>query len=83
MVLVNADPTLLLPRESDILDARHFMAELRDPLADRLRMLSWDEANYWQRLEEFCEEGKDKRFTNEVNLGYANRFVEALARHAT
>jgi len=81
MVLVKADPALLLPRESDILEAHHFLAELRAPLTDRLRMLSWDEATCWRNLEEFCEEGKDKRYTNEVNLSYANRIVEALARY--
>jgi hypothetical protein len=81
MVLVNADPTLLLPRESDILEAPHFVAELRNPLNDRLRMLSWDEATCWQRLEEFCKEGKDARYVTEVNLSYANLVVEALARY--
>lgn len=81
MVLVNADPSLLLPRESDILEARHFLDELRTPLTDRLRMLSWDEATCWQKLEEFCEEGKDKRYINDVNLSYANLVVEALARY--
>lgn len=81
MVLVDADTALLLPRESDILEARHFLADLRKPLTGRLRMLSWDEATCWQKLEKFCEEGKDKRFTNEVNLGYAYRIVEALARY--
>lgn len=80
-VLVDADPVLLLPRKSDILEARHFLAELRTTLTDRLGMLSWDEATCWQRLEEFCEEGKDKRYTNEVNLSYANLVVEALARY--
>lgn len=81
MVFVDADPALLLPRESDILEARHFLAGLREPLTDRLRMLSWDEATCWQRLEEFCEEGKDKRYVTEVNLSYANLVVEALARY--
>jgi hypothetical protein len=82
MVLVNADSTVLLPRESDILEARHFLADLRTPLTDRLRMLSWDEATCWRNLEEFCEEGKDKRHVNDVNLSYANLIVEALARYA-
>jgi hypothetical protein len=81
MVLVDADPALLLPRESDILEARHFSADLRTPLTDRLRMLSWDEATCWRNLEEFCEEGKDKQDTSEINLGYAHRIVEALARY--
>ena len=81
MVLVDADPALLLSRKSDILEARHFLADLRSPLADRLRMLSWDEATCWRNLEEFCEEGKDKRYVNDVNLSYANLIVEALARY--
>jgi hypothetical protein len=80
-VVVNADPALLLPRESAILEARHFLAELRPALTDRLRMLSWDAATCWQRLEECCEEGKDKQYVNEVNLSYAHWVVEALARY--
>jgi hypothetical protein len=81
MVLVEADPALLLPRESDILEARHFLAGLRDRITKRLLMLSWDEATCWQELEEFCEEGKDKQYVNEINLSYANLIVEALARY--
>jgi hypothetical protein len=81
MVLVDADPALLLPRESAILDSRHFPAARRPAFTDRLRMLSWDAPTCWQKLEEFCEEGKDKQYVNEVNLRYANSVVEALARH--
>ena len=80
MVLVEADLALLLPRESAILEARYFLSDLRAPITDRLQMLSWDEATCWHELETFCEAGKDKQFINEVNLGYANRIVEALAR---
>ena len=81
MVLVEADPALLLPHESAVLEARHFLPSLRPAVTERLTMLSWDEATCWQKLEEFCEEGKDKRFTNEVNLSHAKRIVEALARY--
>jgi hypothetical protein len=80
MVLVEADPALL-PHESAVLEARHFLPSLRPAVTDRLTMLSWDEATCWRKLEEFCEEGKDKRFTNEVNLSHAKRIVEALARY--
>ena len=58
MVLVEADPALLLPKESAILEARHFRPDLRPAFTERLRMLSWDEATCWRKLEEFCEEGK-------------------------
>ena len=81
VVLAKADPAVLLARESDILEARYFLPGLRESLTERLRMLSWDMATSWQQLEEFCEEGKDKQDTREINLGYAYRIVEALARY--
>lgn len=81
MVLVEADASLLLPRESDILKARHFLGSLGAAIAERLQMLSWDQATCWQRLEEFCEQAKDKQYTNEVHLDDAHRIVEALARY--
>jgi hypothetical protein len=81
MVLMEADPALLLPRESAILEARHFLPDLREPLTERLRMLSWDFATCWRELEEFCEETKDEQNTGEINLAHANRIVEALARY--
>jgi hypothetical protein len=81
MVLVDADPALLLPRESAILDARHFLPDLRAALTERLRMLSWDATTCWQKLEEFCEKGKDKQYTKEIDWGHAKRIVKALARY--
>ena len=81
MVLVKADPAVLLSKESAILEARHFPPALHVAFTERLRMLSWDEATCWQKIEEFCEAGKDKQDISEINLGYANRIVEALARY--
>jgi len=81
MVLVEADPALLLPRETAVLEARHFLPDLRAAFAERLRMLSWDAETCLRELEAFCEAGKDKQYANEVDLGHAHRIVEALARH--
>ncbi len=81
MILVKADPALLLPKESDILESQHFLPDLRAPFSERLQMLSWDEVMCWHQLENFCEEGKDKQYVNDVNLGHGNRIVEALARY--
>ena len=81
MVLARADAALLLPNESVILGSRHFFPGLRESVSERLQMLSWDEAVCWRELEAFCEEGRDKRYINDVNLGYANRIVEALSRY--
>jgi hypothetical protein len=81
MVLVDADPVLLLPRESAILGARHFLPSLREPLTERLRMLSWDFATCWRELAEFCEDAKDEQDSGQIGLAHANRIVEALARY--
>jgi hypothetical protein len=81
MVLVKADPALLLQEESAILESQHFLPDLRASFSERLQMLSWDQATCWQKMEEFCEEGKDKQYVNEIDLGYGNRIVEALARY--
>jgi hypothetical protein len=80
-VLTNADAALLLPNESAILDSDGFFTALHASFSERLQMLSWDEAACWRELEVFCEEGKDKQYINDVNLGYAKRIVEALARY--
>ena len=81
MVLVEADPALLVAKESAILEVRHFMPDLHAPFSERLQMLSWDEGTCWRKLEEFCEDSKDKQYINEVNLGHAHQIVEALARY--
>ncbi len=39
MVLVKADPALILPKESSILEARYSLPDLRPAINDRLRML--------------------------------------------
>lgn len=80
MVLLNADPALLVPQESAVLASPCFLPDLRSSFSERLQMLSWDEATCWEKLEAFCEEGKDKQYANEVNLGHAERIVESLAR---
>ncbi|MBI3463537.1 MAG: SEC-C domain-containing protein [Planctomycetes bacterium] len=80
MAMLEADPALLLGRESAILNARHFLAPLHEPFTERLRMLAWDEATCWRALEEFCEERKDEQDAAIVNLPYAGLIVEALAR---
>jgi SEC-C motif len=83
MVLTNADPAILLPHESAILEARHFLPELETVFTERLLMLSWDQVACWRKLEEFCEAGKDKQYVNEIDLGHGERIVEALARYGT
>jgi hypothetical protein len=79
-VLCQADPALLVHRDTQIIESRHFLAGYRDMFLERLEMLSWDEADCWQELEAICEAGKDKTDTKEVNLPRADHILEALAR---
>lgn len=81
MVLLHADPALLLPRERAILEARHFSAAMHPALTERLRMLSWDAATCWRELEAICQIGTDDDSTDRFDLARAGRIVEALARH--
>ncbi len=79
-VLRHADPRLLVHRDSQIIEAQHFDASLRDTFLERLELLSWDEAACWRELEAICEAGKDKDDIKDVNLGRARRILEVLAR---
>ena len=79
-VLCDADLALLLPRETEILETCRFYGGLKDSLCRRLELISWDEAACWQRLEQICEDGKDKRYTNELDWDFATALLEALAR---
>ena len=81
LILTHADPALLLTHESAILEARHFVPSLRTAFTERFQMLSWDAATCWQQLKGLCEAGKDKQYVNDIDLGHANRIVEALARY--
>jgi hypothetical protein len=83
MVLLEADPALLLPREKAILEARHFLPSLHPAFTERLSMLSWDAATCWRELEAICETEEGDDSTERFDLARAKRIVEALARHGT
>ena len=50
-VLCQVDPALLVHRDTQIIEARHFLAPYRNTFLERLEMLSWDEAACWGELE--------------------------------
>ncbi len=79
-VLCHAEPALLIHRDTEILETCRFYREMVDHFTRRLELLSWDEAACWQQIEQICEDGKDKRFANEVDLSFAKDILEALAR---
>lgn len=79
-VVCHADPALLIARETAILESRHFFPGLQEKITRRLELLAWDEVDCWRRLEEICEEGKEKQYANEVDMSLAEDLLEAMAR---
>jgi hypothetical protein len=79
-LVVNADPTLLPPREREILKAPGFSQKFAPELRDRLQVFAWDADQCWKELEEIAEAGKGKTHPGEVNFGHATQVVKALAR---
>ena len=59
-VLYHADPRLLVHRDTQIIEARHFDAALRDNFLERLALLSWDEAACWRSWRRFARLAKTK-----------------------
>jgi hypothetical protein len=79
-VVCHADPALLVHRDTQIIEARHFFASYQGAFLERLEMLSWDEAACWRELDAICEAGRDKDDTKDVELNRAAHVLEALAR---
>jgi hypothetical protein len=80
-VLEQADPALLLPHRSVLLDSALLHVDQRQAIDERLEMLAWDEATCWERLQGHCERVKDASSISAAELPHAERIVEALARY--
>ena len=81
MVLAEADPKLLAPREAEILALPAFPRPLRTPLCERINMLSWDWDRTWDALMHFGIDTMRRKNVTQNDCRYGERLVEALARH--
>ena len=79
-LVCSADPQLLAPRASEILQAPGFFKALAPEFRERLRLASWDADKCWKELERICVEGVGKHSSSEVDFGHASRVVEGVAR---
>ena len=81
LILYRAPASILTERLSDILAAPSFPDELRDPLIQRLDMLTWDWDRGWSALKHFgVDTMRRNGFTNN-DIHYARRIIDSLARH--
>jgi hypothetical protein len=78
-VLRETNPALLIDRKTQVVKARHFDPDLRDPLLERLEVFSWDAPTCWGKLHEMCEEtGEDE---DTFPWGRAKHIIEALSHN--
>jgi hypothetical protein len=79
-IISEANVSLLMRHEQAVLGLEGLFAEFREAIAERLRMMTLDTETLWAELEQFCQDTKDKRYSNEVDQGHAFRLAEAIAR---
>jgi len=81
-LLCDADPELILPYETEILELLEFKPPLRQELSWRLRAHALDDEACWQEIEAICESDKNKVYVNETRYSEALHIAEALARRS-
>ncbi|MFO8015307.1 MAG: hypothetical protein R6X20_18650 [Phycisphaerae bacterium] len=79
-IIAKAPVALLMQHESRILGLKGLLQHHRRAVSQRLRFAGENVDRQWEMLEAFCEQEKATRYVNEVDLGYAGRLAEAIAR---
>ncbi len=79
-LLCHADPKLVMPHKSVILNSPGLDRELASQLELRLGLLSTPSDQLWQRLETICRAGKGKMYAKDIAYAEADEITEALAR---
>ncbi len=80
LILCNADPAFLAPREDAILAAEGFPEELEESLAQVLEAASWDWETTWQEFERLGQTLWENTSASRNEYRRLQRLVRALAR---
>ncbi|MEQ8789945.1 MAG: SEC-C metal-binding domain-containing protein [Pirellulaceae bacterium] len=83
LILLNAEPALLIDRQDEIFAARCFPNRLAPLLEQRLKLHTMNWRSLWGKLVEFCEQYPDIDQMPLVAVRRGNEFVDALARRLT
>ena len=79
-IISQANVSLLMRHEQAVLGLEGLFAEQREMIAERLRMMTLDTESLWEELEQFCQDAKDNRYTDQLDLAQAFPMAEAIAR---
>jgi hypothetical protein len=81
--VLHAPVEVLLARQSAVLDARQLSQEIADRIQQRLELSQWSPERLWEELQDYAHRSEDKHYANEVDHGYINNLLTALAPHDT
>ncbi len=79
-LLANADLSLTVSKESEILELPFFQIGGCTLFTERIKLLSEGTESLWDRLTDFCEDENDKSHISDMDIPHAYRLIEALAR---
>jgi hypothetical protein len=80
LLFCHADPMLVLPHKSVILESAALDRKLASRIERRLELLSTPSDLLWQRLDAICQAGKGKIYAKDIAYVEAEEIAEALAR---
>ncbi len=82
-MLINAEPSLIRDRQSEILELPALHPEAVHDFSERISLLSESPESLWNMLMDFCERENEKEHISQMDTPHAHRLVEALARGGT
>jgi len=81
--VLHAPVEVLMAKESAVLDAHQLAQEVAERIQRRLEMSQWSPEEFWEELQDYAHRSEDKRYVNEVDHGYVDNLITALAPHDT
>ena len=79
-ILAGTGAAELLTNEADFSELPRFLEDLRLVLINRIQLNSESIGTLWERLSDFCEQERDAQYLSDMDLPYAYRVIDALAR---
>jgi hypothetical protein len=80
-LVVRSPAEVLRAHREEIRRQPNILPEYRRRILRRQEYLEWSGERLWAELRGFARRSEDAQYTNEVDLGYADDLVDALARH--
>lgn len=81
--VLNAPTEVLMARRSAIFDTRQLSPDIADSIRQRFELSERSPDWLWEELQDYARRSEDKRYTNDIDHGYVNNLITAMAQHDT